>query len=83
VVLAQMVAVPENEVSVTQHHRGSLEDGLIESSRTLWNLMQEILFNNVDSDKACSQGNIVPWPRIRMAARNVSYWSIELCGGHG
>ncbi len=35
VVLAQMVAVPENEVSVTQHHRGSPEDGLIESSGTL------------------------------------------------
>ena len=33
--------------------------------------MQEILFNNVDSDKACSQGNIVPWPRIRMAARKL------------
>ena len=35
VVLAQMVAVPENEVSVTQHHGGSPEDGSIESSGTL------------------------------------------------
>ena len=39
VVLAQMVAVHENEVSVAQHHTASPDAGLIESSGILWNVI--------------------------------------------